>query len=77
MSMRKEWRYLKGTRDPFARTELLRRVFHSEFGGCDWCGNNGYKGKLWEYQVVPDTGASRILVGVFCGISCMRSYHSK
>jgi len=67
------------SRDPFARTELHRE---NEYGGgsCQWCGGTrktkcGQK-YLYRYFMETDGGRRFPYAGVFCSISCFRSYHA-
>lgn len=65
------------SRDPFAREELWRtsvgHVF--DFGKCHWCSTGPAR---YTYEIRSDSinGRTATIKGVFCSISCMRSYHS-
>lgn len=67
------------SRDPFARTEVHRRL---EVGhnGCDWCGaQRTHKGattwNLFRYYTETDGGRRHDHKGLFCSKSCHDSYH--
>lgn len=68
------------SRDPFARTELHRKIHHV-FGsreGCDWCGQQRLdkaQPYLYKYVVEHDGGRREDVPGLFCSISCMRSHN--
>lgn len=63
-------------RDPFARKELVGRPVDSNGKTCDWCGNEGKNGKLYQYSVESDGGRTSQTKGLFCCKSCFKSYHS-
>lgn len=70
------WKVL--SHDAFARHELVRRVSdnHSD---CDWCGRqrNGSDNPrgLYQYGIrADDSGRVNEIRGLFCSVSCMRSY---
>lgn len=62
-------------RDPFAREELHRTCVISE-NSCSWCGGKRKGGKLFKYLIQQDDGRMGWIKGIFCCVSCMRSYHS-
>jgi hypothetical protein len=66
-------------RDPFARQDVERTqagaVSFSKVG-CWNCGNlNGFA-RLFRYRIASDGGRRSEINGKFCGIECMRAYHS-
>lgn len=71
------------SRDPFARTELVRRqisIDHSIDRSCSWCGavrhgRGGHK-YLSIYATQSDGGRTSEHKGAFCCKSCHDSYHS-
>ena len=64
------------SRDPFARTTLVR--FTSRIGNdtCDWCGGRRPKGGLFQYVTETDNGRQSGDDHRFCLIGCYRSFHS-
>jgi hypothetical protein len=62
------------SRDPFARTELHKTAVKTTLT-CDWCGQKRKDGKLYQYRNESDGGRTGYIPGLFCSISCMRSYH--
>jgi len=70
------------SRDPFARTTLVResvRCVHGET--CNWCGNTRHRnGKptkfLFRYATQHDGGRLSTHTGLFCSRSCHDTYHS-
>lgn len=64
------------SRDPYARTTLLRRIVRGLGLKCGWCGGTLHLGRLFEYAVQADD-STRInpIKGRFCSVSCMRTYH--
>ena len=67
------------SRDPFARTTLMRRKVVSH-AGCSWCGSNrSWKGKttwvLFQYSTETDGGRTHVHKGLFCSKSCHDAYH--
>jgi hypothetical protein len=64
------------SRDPFAREELHRKtVLFGVLGHeCRWCG--AIRDRLFQYELQTDGGRTHAIFGDFCGIDCMRSYHS-
>ena len=62
------------SRDPFARSTLVRRVVHTK-KTCDWCGQND-RGRLFVYADKPDSGRVREHRGEFCCKGCHDSYNS-
>ena len=67
------------SRDPFARTTLMRRkvVGHD---GCSWCGGRRqHKGNatwlLFQYFTETDGGREHTHTGTFCCKSCHDAYH--
>lgn len=72
--MNTQWHAL--SRDPFARTETMRRRAGSagEKASCDWCGQ---KALLYEYGTQSDSnGRVNEWRGFFCNIACAYAYHS-
>ena len=76
------------SRDPFARTTLVRRIYTDDLVGakCDWCGNprkghKGYLAHLFQYGTEND-GINQSYIGphwhkgLFCSKSCHDSYQS-
>lgn len=62
-------------RDPFDRTELHRETVTAN--SCDYCGNGRPKStKLFSYWTESDAGRKFPIKGVFCSVSCMRTYHN-
>ena len=68
--------FVSVSRDPFAREDIVRETVETS-GSCKWCGNTRRGGKLFHYGVQPDSINGRVnwIDGLFCGISCMRTYH--
>lgn len=66
------------SRDPFARTSLHRfSVAYGPNQTCSWCGNvRTTNPRLYRYETHHDGGRAYPVKGVFCSISCMRSYHN-
>ena len=69
------------SRDPFARTELHRRLECRHGEGCDWCGGRRqHKGvttwNLFRYYTETDSGRRHEHKGLFCCKSCHDAYHS-
>jgi len=62
-------------RDPFARQDIVGRPVEAEGKTCDWCGNEGRNGKLYQYAVETDGGRSHNAKGLFCCKSCFKSYN--
>lgn len=60
------------SRDPFARTTLIRVQFRI-YTECAWCGTK--QAPIFGYRILHDDGGEDIIKGLFCQISCMRSYH--
>lgn len=73
-----EWVQVKGGRDPFSRITLMRRKLY-QCQRCEWCGTHakGPQARLFQYGYERDGLATRPepVKGLFCSISCMRSYH--
>lgn len=69
---------VRGGRDPFARTTLMRESFPRRVWGyrCAWCGNQPrVTYAYWhESDGVYSHRARRTTASVFCGIECWRSY---
>lgn len=70
------------SRDPFARTELVREVTENK-GECDWCGSRRRSPKgnilgLFRYGTEADGLYTRVnwASGHFCSIGCCRAYNS-
>jgi len=70
------------SRDPFARTELVRRTVllptrgsHPHGRTCAWCGGTSARRRLFCYEVWHDGGRTDAIPGYFCSVGCMRSYH--
>lgn len=68
------------SRDPFARTEIHRRLEPSG-QGCNWCGSHRvHKGlntlNLFRYYTETDDGRRHDHKGLFCSKSCHDAYHS-
>lgn len=61
------------SRDPFARTTLLREVVPTP-KSCDFCGSKRKSGKLFRYSVESDGGSRNSIRGLFCSKSCMEAY---
>lgn len=59
------------SRDPFARTELHRASVGT--GSCKWCGSHK---RLDHYWTESDGGRKFAHPGLFCSVSCFRSYNS-
>ncbi len=64
------------SRNPFAREELHREAVPANGHTCSWCGTERKSGRLFQYSIQADSGRSGKLNKLFCGVSCMRSYHS-
>jgi hypothetical protein len=67
-------------RDPFARTELHRRVVNSHTFmqiECSWCGQPrlGKPKTLFQFYTETDAGRQHVHKGLFCSKSCHDSYH--
>jgi hypothetical protein len=65
------------SRDPFARTTLVRRLVETS-QSCSWCGQKRRgSGKLFEYGTERDGIYTRPAwhKGLFCGKSCHNDYH--
>jgi len=60
------------SRDPFARTELHKRLYSKQHE-CGWCGQVG---KVYEFETQSDGGRTFPHPGKFCSVSCFRSFHS-
>lgn len=71
-----EWLRTHSERDPFARQSIVGRPVAAEGKTCDWCGNEGKAGKLYQYIVESDGGRDSVAKGLFCCKSCFKSYHS-
>lgn len=63
------------SRNPFAREELRRRSVTTS-GTCGWCGGTRKNRKLFQYVIETDGGRKFEINGLFCSISCMRTYHN-
>lgn len=63
------------SRDPFAREEVRREAVTATLQGCRWCGGTSGQRNLYRYHVESDGGRRSTVPGLFCSISCMRSYH--
>lgn len=63
-------------RDPFARQDTVGRPVDAGGKTCDWCGNVGKNGKLYQYSVESDGGRKTTLKGLFCCKDCLKSYNS-
>jgi hypothetical protein len=65
------------SRDPFARTTLMREVVHTKSTTCSWCGNTRRNGTLFRYGTEKDAIYSRINWhrGNFCNKECHDAYH--
>ena len=64
------------SRDPFARTELVRAVNDDALGcECTECGGVG----RFRYGTLHDDRPGRIewAEGRFCGVVCFREYHDQ
>lgn len=62
-------------RDPYARTETIRRTVQTN-KGCDWCGENPH-GRLFQYGTESDNGRGGFHKGSFCSKSCHDAYHDR
>lgn len=64
------------SRDPFARTTLVRDRVSTD-KGCDFCGSRLKRPHLYRYGTEPDRVVPRVNwhKGVFCSKSCHDSYH--
>lgn len=63
------------SRDPFARTTLVRRTVretHDIGRGCAWCGQPA----RYCYETHTDGGRVHREDQAFCSIGCRRSYHA-
>ena len=82
---------LQVSRDPFARTTLVRRTitghtvdlpggFGDHLYSCDWCGNvrRTRKGRptAYRYATETDGGRTHEHKGTFCCKGCHDAYHS-
>lgn len=63
------------SRDPFARTTLVRVQFNFErlASLCAQCGQSSHP--IYGYRIHHDGGREEIIKGLFCSVGCMRSYH--
>lgn len=60
------------SRDPFARTELVRETVPvGARSPCWWCGQPG----RFTYSTETDGGRTYPHPGVFCSVYCFRTYH--
>ena len=57
-------------RDPFARTELIRRSQGQ--GECTWCGS---RRRVFTYEVESDGGRRFGESKSFCNLGCYHSFH--
>ena len=75
------------SRDPFARTELHSEyvpksalIWHDQIGSCKECGNRSKRGGLYRFHIEHDDyiagRRNSVIKGLFCSVSCMRTYHS-
>ena len=69
------------SRDPFARTELVRHKVTTALNcTCLWCGQKRKKDVLFEYGTERDDRPGEHNVawhkGLFCSKSCHNSYHN-
>lgn len=69
------------SRNLFAREELHKEVVYTSCT-CKWCGQikTTKKGKsfLYQYNIQPDSIRNIVnnIEGLFCSISCMKTYYS-
>lgn len=61
-------------RNPFARSETVRRIVYTVRDTCDWCGDNR-GGRLFEYGTAHDGGRTEWHTGRFCSKYCHNAYH--
>lgn len=71
--------------DAFSRTSLMREVVKLDrftHGSCQNCGRRSFDAnrnpRLFRYYTEPDSyrvGRPHPIDGLFCSISCMRTYH--
>ncbi len=68
--------YVTIDRDPFARTETVRRLVETQVT-CAWCGQDRPSGRLFEYGVDRDDRPGRIAWDdkVFCSRGCREAYY--
>lgn len=72
--------YVTLSRDPFARTEVIRSVEtlheHRQSDGCAWCGGFRRVGEksLFRYGTETDSGRTYKDAKAFCSIGCRNSY---
>lgn len=62
-------------RDPFARTETVRRAVKTT-ETCACCGSHRPSGKLFQYGTETDGGRTRWFDKLFCSVLCFRSFYS-
>jgi surface antigen len=61
------------SRDPFARTTLVRVQFR-QYSTCAFCGTK--QAPIYGYRIQHDDGSRETIIkGLFCSVGCMRSYH--
>lgn len=65
-------RKIQTGRNPFSRETIVKR---SVDDNCSWCGLRNKRGKVFQYTVIPDSGASSDIRGVFCSIDCLNDFH--
>jgi|SRR6185437_13594627 len=73
--------WIQVNRDPFARQSVERqRRYNIGNADCRGCGQSKHTAVrrlpyLYAYRVVPDSGRTYDIRGLYCSISCMRSAH--
>ena len=69
------------SRDPFAREELHRERIYSPHAVCAWCGRTLYTPKrrpyVYRYRIESDAGRTSELSGMFCSVSCLRTWNGR
>lgn len=67
--------YVVISHEPFARYELIRRIFHTA-ASCDNCGSNRHN-HLFQYGYCKDGIYTRPIWedGLFCQIGCFREHY--
>jgi len=59
--------------DGFARQPISRECVETK-ETCSWCGSKRKTGKLFQYSVEKDDGASSNPInGLFCSMPCMKT----
>jgi hypothetical protein len=65
------------SRDPFARTEIVRQTVIAPGVSCAWCGQTrGDTLRLYAYHTATDGGRLALHKGLFCSKPCHDSYHA-